>query len=74
MMKDRDQVAEDAHQCYYCTDFAYISVVHCMHHKIHYCIYHQILCDCPPENIKLVYRYSSAELDQMEKDIAKATT
>ena len=27
LMKDRDSVAEDAHQCYYCTDFAYMSVI-----------------------------------------------
>jgi hypothetical protein len=40
IMENRDNVAEDAHQCYYCTDFAYMSLVKCTHHKIHYCLYH----------------------------------
>jgi hypothetical protein len=40
MMKDRDQVAEDAHPCFYCIDFAYLSMIHCRHHKINYCINH----------------------------------
>jgi hypothetical protein len=40
MMPDRDNVAEDAHQCFYCTDFAYNSYIRCKEHKIHYCLYH----------------------------------
>ena len=72
MMKDRDLVAEDAHQCHYCTDFAYMSMISCKVHKINYCITHQILCQCPPANITLIYRYSNKELDQMEKMIVEA--
>jgi len=40
-------------------DFAYISVIQCKFHKINYCIYHDILCKCQPDQIKLVYRYST---------------
>lgn len=39
-MKDRENVLGDAHQCFYCTDFAYISHIKCNTHKIHYCLYH----------------------------------
>ena len=67
MMAERDSVAEDAHQCHYCTDWAYLSYVQCRHHKINYCIVHQLLCHCPPQNVRLVYRYTSRELDQMER-------
>ena len=40
LMKDRDSVSEEAYQCFYCTDYAYISVIHCKVHNNHYCIYH----------------------------------
>jgi hypothetical protein len=40
LMEDRANVAEDAYQCQYCTDFAYISVIKCKNHKYHYCLYH----------------------------------
>ena len=40
LLADREEVPEDAHQCYYCTDFAYLSMVQCKHHKIHYCLLH----------------------------------
>lgn len=71
-MEARDEVPEDQFQCYYCTDFAYISVIHCTYHKYHYCISHQVLCQCPPEHIKLIYRFSSRELDLMERKISEA--
>lgn len=29
VMEDRDAVSEDKHQCNYCTDFAYCSMIHC---------------------------------------------
>jgi histone demethylase JARID1 len=40
MMEKRDDVAEDQYQCYYCTDYSYVSVVQCRKHKINYCIHH----------------------------------
>jgi len=27
IMENRDEVSEDDHQCYYCTDFAYLSMI-----------------------------------------------
>jgi hypothetical protein len=72
LMKDRDSVAEDAHQCYYCTDFAYMSLIQCKLHKISYCISHQIMCECPPSNINVIYRYSTKELMQLETSINEA--
>jgi hypothetical protein len=71
-MDERDHVAEDHYQCHYCTDFAYISVILCKVHNFHYCIYHQIMCGCSQENIKLIYRYSTKELDEMEKTLAES--
>jgi hypothetical protein len=46
IMENRENVAEDAHQCYYCTDFAYMSMIKCTYHKIHYCLYHSFMCGC----------------------------
>ena len=40
MMEKREEVPEDNHQCFYCTDFAFMSMFHCKHHKINYCLYH----------------------------------
>lgn len=40
LMEKRDEVPEDAHQCFYCTDFAYMSMINCKYHKINYCLYH----------------------------------
>jgi histone demethylase JARID1 len=39
-MANRENVAEDQHQCYYCTDFCYVSLIKCKNHKIHYCLFH----------------------------------
>lgn len=69
-MPERDKVAEDAHQCYYCTDFAFLSMIQCKHHKINYCLMHQVMCGCSKENLTLVYRYSTKELDRLERMIA----
>lgn len=68
-MEDRENVAEDAHQCNYCTDFAYLSVLRCKNHKIKYCINHGLVCGCPIENIQLVYRYSTKELEKLDQKI-----
>ena len=72
MLPNRDNVSEDYYQCKYCTDFAYLSMIHCKVHKINYCISHQILCQCPPQNVKVIYRYSSKELDQLERRVNDA--
>ena len=40
LMANREEVPEDEHQCFYCTDFAYVSMIKCKNHKIHYCLYH----------------------------------
>ena len=59
LMENRDQIAEDAHQCQYCTDFAYFSLLRCSHCNIHYCIWHNVLCGCNAPSIQLVYRFST---------------
>jgi hypothetical protein len=71
-MEDRENVAEDAHQCKFCTDFAYLSLVHCTVHNYDYCIQHKLLCGCKGTDVKVIYRYSNAELDSMLKDITEA--
>ena len=63
------EAAEDAHQCFYCTDFAYLSVVHCRNHKINYCIYHEIRCGCPASEVQLLYRHSNDKLTHFETSI-----
>jgi len=45
-MANRDAVMEDAHQCHYCTDFAYFSMIRCSQCKINYCIWHNVHCGC----------------------------
>jgi tRNA A22 N-methylase len=66
-MADREKVAEDAHQCFYCTDFAYLGMVQCKHHKNHYCVMHQVMCGCPRENLTLVYRFTTKELERLDR-------
>lgn len=39
-MENRDAVPEDAHQCNFCTDLAYSSMVHCEYCQINYCTSH----------------------------------
>lgn len=71
-MNNREEIAEDAHQCFYCTDFAYMSVVSCKQHKIHYCLYHDFMCGCSNTGLDIIYRYSTKELEQYAKMIDKA--
>jgi hypothetical protein len=72
-LEDRENVPEDAHQCKFCTDFAYMSLVHCTVHNYDYCIQHKLLCGCKGTDVKVIYRYSNAELDQMLKDVTEAS-
>jgi len=62
LMADRDKVSEDAHQCHYCTDFAYTSMIHCEFCQINYCTSHSFMCGCAVPSLSLVYRYSNEEL------------
>jgi hypothetical protein len=62
-MPNRDNVSEDQHQCYYCTDFCYISLIKCKTHKIHYCLFHEFMCGCKNHGIEIVYRFSTKELE-----------
>jgi len=61
-MEDRDNVPEDTHQCQYCTDFAFCSMVHCEYCQVNYCISHTFMCGCAVPTLSLVYRYSNEEL------------
>ena len=45
-LENRDTVTEDAHQCHFCTDFAYFSMIVCSNCKFHYCIWHNVHCGC----------------------------
>jgi histone demethylase JARID1 len=72
-MQDRENVAEDTHQCKFCTDFAYLSLVHCTVHNYDYCIQHKLLCGCKGTDVKVIYRYSNAEMDRMLKDVTDAS-
>lgn len=71
LMANRDEVAEDEHQCHYCTDFAYLSMIKCSNHKFNYCLYHSVICGCSYGNIVVEYRYSNKELDELERLIDK---
>ena len=62
LLPNREKVAEDAHQCFYCTDFAYASMIKCTRCVRQYCIYHGLLCGCGKPHVSLVYRHSSEEL------------
>jgi hypothetical protein len=66
------EAPEDAHQCFYCTDFAFLSLVYCKTHKFNYCIYHELQCKCPSTQLRLLYRYTNEELAAMEASIALA--
>ena len=71
-MPNRDAVTEDAHQCHYCTDFAYFSLIHCSRCKINYCIWHNVHCGCNVPAVQLVYRFSTDELRSYKAKIATA--
>ena len=66
IMDNRDQVTEDAHQCHYCTDFAYMSMINCRNCKINYCIWHGVMCGCSVPKIQLIYRFSSDEMHRFK--------
>ena len=59
IMDNADLVQEDAHQCFYCTDFAFASMIWCAKCERHYCIYHGVICGCASSQVELVYRYST---------------
>ena len=61
-MEDRENVAEDKHQCNYCTDFTYASMVHCEFCQFNYCLSHSFMCGCAAPTLSLVYRYTTEEL------------
>lgn len=63
-MEDRENVPEDAHQCHYCTDWCYSSMIHCESHQINYCTHHNFRCGCAVPALRLVYRFSNDELAQ----------
>jgi hypothetical protein len=65
IMENEASVPEDSHQCHYCTDFAYASMLLCGSCKFQYCIYHGLMCGCEPPILKLVYRFATSELDSM---------
>ena len=71
-MPNRDQVPEDAHQCHFCTDFAYFSQIRCSKCNICYCIWHNVHCGCSVPAVQLVYRFSVKELRDMKAKIAAA--
>lgn len=53
----------------FCTDFAYISVVKCKHHKFAYCLYHQLICGCSFDNLEVLYRFTIKEMVEWERRI-----
>ena len=64
-MEARETVPEDAHQCQFCTDFAYASMLSCSKCKFQYCICHGLMCGCPVPLVQLVYRWTTEELQNM---------
>jgi hypothetical protein len=69
LMEDRDTVPEDMHQCQYCTDFAFTSMIHCEFCNINYCISHPFMCSCAVPSVSLIYRYSNEELLHFLKEL-----
>ena len=67
MMENRDKIGEDEHQCHFCTDFCYLSLIKCRHCKIFFCVNHKNACGCSLDRLELVYRYSMRELQQFAK-------
>lgn len=72
LLDNREKVAEDSHQCHYCTDFAYLSMIKCKSCNVVYCTWHQFQCGCCVPDISLVYRYSTKELEQMLQKITES--
>lgn len=71
-MPNREQVSEDAHQCHFCTDFAYFSLIHCSKCDINYCIWHNVHCGCNVPAVQLIYRFSNEELRTFKQIVALA--
>jgi len=72
MLENRENVTEDAHQCHYCTDFAYFSMIVCKNCNIHYCIWHNVHCGCTVPVVQLVYRFSTEEIKLYKTKISQA--
>ena len=71
LMENRDAISEDAHQCHYCTDFAYFSLIHCSRCSTNYCIWHNVMCGCNVPAVQLVYRFSSEEIRSYKAKVAQ---
>ena len=71
LMPNRDAVSEDAHQCHYCTDFAYFSLIHCSRCNLDYCIWHNVMCGCNIPAVQLIYRFSNEELKAFKTKISR---
>lgn len=71
-MPNREQVPEDAHQCHYCTDFAYFSLINCTNCNINYCIWHNVHCGCNVPAVQLIYRFSNEELRSLKQIVKLA--
>ena len=61
-MDEPDKTTEEAHQCQFCTDFGYLSLIKCHRHNYGYCITHPFMCGCGAPHIQLKYRFSNEEL------------
>ena len=72
LMENREAISEDAHQCHYCTDFAYFSLIHCSRCNMNYCIWHNVMCGCNVPFVQLVYRFSTEELRAYKAKVAQA--
>ena len=70
LMENREAISEDAHQCHYCTDFAYFSLIHCSRCNMNYCIWHNVMCGCNVPFVQLVYRFSTEELRAYKAKVA----
>mmetsp|Transcript_31453 Transcript_31453/g.39089 ORF Transcript_31453/g.39089 Transcript_31453/m.39089 type:complete len:120 (+) Transcript_31453:1684-2043(+) len=71
-MPNRESVMEDAHQCHFCTDFAYLSLIRCSQCEISYCIWHNVHCGCNVPAVQLIYRFSNKELRSFKAKISNA--
>ena len=62
-LKDRDNVEEDAFECFYWISLCYASFIEWSNCNKHYWIGHEIMCGWNKESIKAIYRYSNEELN-----------
>lgn len=61
-MSNRDTVGEDTFECFYCVSLCYASLVQCQGCGKNYCISHELICGCPKDQIRILYRYTEEEL------------